>query len=250
MLGVLVGYHRCFSHRSFELVAPARVGFAVAGALSGQKGPIWWSSFHRHHHRECDAEPDVHSPLYSGGGLLGFIKGFCWSHSGYLIAGLHRTNASLVFDLCAFPDLVLVEQLATPIFWGSMLLTYIMYGWVGGTFGFVLPTFLSWNSVQTVNSVVHLIGDKVYYPKVAPKCEAGNVWWLTPILLGDNWHNNHHAFANSCAHGFHWYQIDPNWYLIKVMEAFGLAHSLKYVSKSRTEGQIIERSDDFPALAS
>jgi len=49
-LGVTVGYHRLFTHRSFRAVKPARVALAVAGSLSVEGGVIDWCATHRRHH--------------------------------------------------------------------------------------------------------------------------------------------------------------------------------------------------------
>src|SRR5204863_10200557 len=57
-----------------------------------------------------------------------------------------------------------------------------------------------------------------------------NVWWLGPFQLtawGENWHQNHHTHAGSARLGLRWYQTDIGWYFIWMLEAVGLAHSVK-----------------------
>ncbi|CAI5994221.1 unnamed protein product [Closterium sp. NIES-64] len=51
MLGITAGYHRLLSHRSFKTSRVGQFLFALLGCLSFQKGPLWWASHHRHHHR-------------------------------------------------------------------------------------------------------------------------------------------------------------------------------------------------------
>jgi stearoyl-CoA desaturase (delta-9 desaturase) len=76
-----------------------------------------------------------------------------------------------------------------------------------------------------VNSLTHLgeakegVGDS-----------SVNVWWLGPFQLtawGENWHKNHHTHAGSARLGLRWYQTDIGWYFIWMLEAVGLAHSVK-----------------------
>jgi stearoyl-CoA desaturase (delta-9 desaturase) len=44
---------------------------------------------------------------------------------------------------------------------------------------------------------------------------------------GENWHKNHHTHAGSARLGLRWYQTDIGWYFIWMLEAVGLAHSVK-----------------------
>ena len=38
------------------------------------------------------------------------------------------------------------------------------------------------------------------------------------LAFGEGWHNNHHAFEDSCRHGLKWWQVDVTWYLILLLE--------------------------------
>ncbi|GKF40876.1 palmitoyl-monogalactosyldiacylglycerol delta-7 desaturase, chloroplastic-like protein [Tanacetum coccineum] len=56
--------------------------------------------------------------------------------------------------------------------------------------------------------------------------------WLVALLgFGEGWHNNHHAFEYSARHGLEWWQIDICWYLIRLLEAVGLATNVKLPSE-------------------
>jgi stearoyl-CoA desaturase (delta-9 desaturase) len=59
---------------------------------------------------------------------------------------------------------------------------------------------------------------------------ARNIWWLGPLQLaawGENWHGNHHRFANSARLGLRWWQVDVGWYFIWALEHAGLATGVK-----------------------
>src|SRR5689334_20864882 len=49
--GITAGYHRYFSHRTYKTSRAFQLGLAVLGCTSVQKGPLWWASHHRDHHR-------------------------------------------------------------------------------------------------------------------------------------------------------------------------------------------------------
>lgn len=56
--------------------------------------------------------------------------------------------------------------------------------------------------------------------------------WLGLVALGEGWHNNHHAFEYSARQGLEWWQIDLTWYIIKFLEALGLATDVKVPSEA------------------
>src|SRR5947208_1753061 len=63
MFAITAGYHRYFSHRSYRTSRWFQFLLGVLGTTCVQKGPLWWASTHRRHHRYSDTEKDVHSPL-------------------------------------------------------------------------------------------------------------------------------------------------------------------------------------------
>ena len=70
MHGVTIGYHRLFTHRSFEARRPLKVGLALVGSMSFQGSVIGWVADHRRHHRYSDRPGDPHSPVFRGGERL------------------------------------------------------------------------------------------------------------------------------------------------------------------------------------
>src|SRR5512133_592536 len=50
MFFVTAGYHRYFSHRSYQLGRVAQFVMAFGGTTAAQKGPLWWAAHHRQHH--------------------------------------------------------------------------------------------------------------------------------------------------------------------------------------------------------
>ena len=61
-LGSSIGFHRLFTHRSYETFKSIRYGLAVLGSMAVQGPVIRWVSDHRKHHSFADWEGDPHSP--------------------------------------------------------------------------------------------------------------------------------------------------------------------------------------------
>src|SRR5947209_1412966 len=90
MFGITAGYHRYFSHRTFQTSRFFQFVLACLGASAAQQGPLWWAAHHRNHHKHPDTISDVHSPV---------VQGFWWSHFGWLLCPTTRAT-----DLPAVPD--------------------------------------------------------------------------------------------------------------------------------------------------
>lgn len=69
------GYHRLWSHRSYNASFPLQVFLILAGASAVQGSCYWWARRHRSHHRHTDTDLD---PYNSERGLL-------WTHIGWII---------------------------------------------------------------------------------------------------------------------------------------------------------------------
>ena len=64
-LSITAGYHRCFSHRSYECAWIVQVFYAIFGAMSFQNSALWWSAGHRRHHRHAQCHLRFFAPSRS-----------------------------------------------------------------------------------------------------------------------------------------------------------------------------------------
>jgi len=102
MFAITAFYHRFFSHRSFKTSRLLQFMFAVAGSSAAQRGPLWWSSHHRNHHKYSDQTGDPHSPNQHG---------FMWSHFGWFINEQNfKTDFKYISDLVKYPELVFLNR--------------------------------------------------------------------------------------------------------------------------------------------
>ncbi len=108
MFAITGFYHRYFSHRSFRTSRGLQFVFALIGAASVQRGPLWWAAHHRHHHRHADQAQDLHSPRH----------GFWRSHMGWFMTPrAFATDLSRVPDLARYPELRWLDRydVAVPV---------------------------------------------------------------------------------------------------------------------------------------
>jgi stearoyl-CoA desaturase (delta-9 desaturase) len=82
-LGVTVGYHRYFTHKSFRVRAGSEGGARRSlGSMAVEGSIMRWAAFHRAHHQHSDGENDPHSPHGHGDGVMGRDQGGVGSAHG------------------------------------------------------------------------------------------------------------------------------------------------------------------------
>ncbi|HUR53025.1 MAG TPA: acyl-CoA desaturase, partial [Gemmataceae bacterium] len=198
-LGITVGFHRHFTHKSFETNAVVRFVLAALGSMAIQGSVLRWVAQHRRHHQHSDTPADPHSPHHRGRGLWGVVRGFYHAHIGWAFqpdaAGLDRYVADLMrhrsvrLASALFP-LWIVLGLALPAVLGGVL----SGTWAGALLGFLwgglVRVFLVHHVTWSVNSVCHLWGSRPY----PEKDRSRNNLLFGILAMGEGWHNNHHAF--------------------------------------------------------
>ncbi len=214
MFFITAGYHRYFSHRSYRMSRVAQFLMAVGGTTALQKGPLWWASHHRLHHRYTDLDEDVHSPR----------DGFWWSHVGWILSTKYKdTDLSAIKDFAAYPELRLVERTSWIGPWVLAIACCLIGGWGGLFIGFFLSTVLLWHGTFLVNSMAHLMGRR----RFATPDTSRNSMIIAVITGGEGWHNNHHYLPASARQGFTWWEVDPTWYALRGLAALRIVHDLK-----------------------
>jgi stearoyl-CoA desaturase (Delta-9 desaturase) len=84
-MGTGVGFHRYFSHKSFETEPWVAYLLGAFGSMSFQSSVLTWVTDHRRHHSQTDHCGDNHSPFVDGHcGHEGSLKGLFHSHIGWM----------------------------------------------------------------------------------------------------------------------------------------------------------------------
>jgi stearoyl-CoA desaturase (delta-9 desaturase) len=232
VLGITGGFHRLFTHKSFEASQPVRILLAILGSMSLQGPVIRWCAVHRRHHQCSDDEGDPHSPHGHGTGVVAMIKGAWHAHVGWIFQPDKPDLARSVKDLTADKALLFIDR--TFLLWVALgLLIPAVIGWAVTGSGWGFLSGLLWgglvricvmhHATWCINSVCHIWGARPY--------NSGDHSRNNPIFgivsLGEGWHNNHHAFPTSARHGLRWWQFDFTWVVIKALSLVGLAWNVR-----------------------
>lgn len=232
VLGITVGFHRLFTHRSFETNVVVKFIVAVLGSMAVQGPLLKWVAIHRRHHQHSDKPDDPHSPAQHGNGLLGVLRGIWHAHIGWMFQPDADNLAEYVCDLrksramrvasALFPIWATLGLLVPAILGG--LLTQ---NWTGALTGMIwgglVRIFLVHHVTWSINSACHLWGRRPFQSDDSSR----NNLIFGYLALGEGWHNTHHAFPTSARHGLQWWQLDLSYLVIRVLALLRLAWDVR-----------------------
>ncbi|HET8799022.1 MAG TPA: fatty acid desaturase [Thermoanaerobaculia bacterium] len=227
-LSICAGYHRFFSHKSYEASRPVQIFYAVFGAMAAQNSILSWSSSHRTHHQYVDRDWDPYS----------IKRGFWWAHILWIF---HKHDAPDVEgnarDLLANPIVMWQAR------WYKVLVIAGGFGLptlIGALFGDALAGLL-WggflrlvvvhHTTFFVNSLAHYLGRPTYNADVS----ARDNWLVALLTLGEGYHSFHHRFPADFRNGIRWFHWDPAKWFIVALRALGLAGDLRATPTPRVE---------------
>ncbi len=230
-MSITTGYHRLWSHKTYQAHWSLRLVFAIGGAFALQNSILHWSSDHRIHHKHVDKNDiDPYSAK----------MGFWYSHIGWM---LRQYNQNLNADYTNVRDL----QKDKIVMWQHkhyLLLTLTTNFGIPLLFGFIhgdvisslllvgfLRLVLSHHTTFFINSLAHIWGKQTYTDKNTAR-DNGVLAFLT---FGEGYHNYHHIFENDYRNGIRWWDFDPTKWLIKGCEYLGLTTKLRTTPEEKIE---------------
>jgi stearoyl-CoA desaturase (delta-9 desaturase) len=234
-VGLTVGYHRLFTHRSFTANRPLRIALAIAGSLGVEGSVTDWVATHRRHHRYSDMEGDPHSPHRYGESAESLLRGLVFAHVGWLFLTDATSVERYAPDMLADSDLRRIGRWFPALAIGSLALPfalgYALSGTLAGAFSaFVwaglLRMALLHHVTWSVNSVCHTFGRR----RFDTKDKSRDVAVLAVLSLGESWHNGHHAHPSWARHGAEKGQLDISAEVIRLFERLGWATRVRWPS--------------------
>ena len=214
LLGITLCFHRLLAHRSFQVPKWLEYVLTLFGTLAIQGGPIKWVATHRVHHAFSDRPQDPHSPT----------RGFWWAHVLWLFAYDEVLDHPTKFwryapELARDPVHRFLEKAQVPL---TVLLGIALYAFGGLpvlVWGIFVRAVFVYHCTWLVNSAAHLWGYKTFETNEG----STNNWWVALLSYGEGWHNNHHAYLHSAAHGLRWWELDTTYMTIRALSWLKLA---------------------------
>ncbi len=232
-MGITVGFHRYFTHKSFKPNRGLKIALAIAGSIAIQGPVIRWVADHRKHHKFSDRDGDPHSPWRYGTDLKSLTKGFVYAHMIWMFNPEQTPQRQYAPDLLKDKDLVRIDK-AFPLILAFSLIGPAVIGglwsmsWQGALtaffWGSLVRISLLHHVTWSINSICHTFGARPF----RSRDKSGNVWWLAVLSHGESWHNLHHADPTCARHGVLPGQVDTSARMIWLFEKLGWARDVRW----------------------
>jgi stearoyl-CoA desaturase (delta-9 desaturase) len=238
VLGVTVGFHRHFTHKSFKAKPWLRVAMAITGSLAVQGNVLNWVADHRRHHAFSDREGDPHSPWLFGTSPLAVAKGFLHAHMTWFFDREETNHRRFIPDLLADRHVVRVSKtfgvwVAVSLLLPAVLGGLLSWSWSGVLTGFfwggLVRLAVSNHVTWSINSICHMVGTRPF----RSRDRSRNFWPLAVLSMGESWHNLHHADPTCARHGVLPGQIDISARVIWIFERLGWAYDVRWPTPRR-----------------
>jgi stearoyl-CoA desaturase (delta-9 desaturase) len=217
-LAITAGYHRYYSHRSYECSRPVRAFYLLFGAAALQNSALCWALNHRDHHRFVDEDRDPHN----------IKKGRFWTYIGWVF---FKDSESRSFEIVRdleedrwvrwqhrnYVPLGLAIGFGLP---GALGLA------LGAPFDFLFLALVRVVLLHHVAFLGNLYGHSIGVQTYSRRDSSRDSFWLALLTLGDGYHNFHHTFPSDYRTGVRWFHWDPTKWWIRGLALFGLAWEL------------------------
>jgi stearoyl-CoA desaturase (delta-9 desaturase) len=225
-MSITVGYHRYYTHRTFDCHPVMQFLMLVFGAASIQNSAIAWCSNHRYHHQFTDREGDPYD----------ITRGFFYAHMGWMfhkdmpnrpyknVPDLKKDKL-VMWQYRWYPAIAIVAGFLLPMAIGAL------FGrpFGGLLWGGLVRMVISQQATFMINSVAHTIGHKTY----SRSATARNNRLLALVSFGEGHHSFHHEFPNDYRIGVSWYDYDPAKWTIAAMSWLGITQNIKRTPPSQ-----------------
>jgi stearoyl-CoA desaturase (delta-9 desaturase) len=223
-LSITAGYHRLFSHKSYDAHPLMKALFLLVGSSGFQGSALKWSSDHRRHHSKIDSEADPYN----------IHEGFWYAHMGWMF---RKESVSLPIQA---PDLEkdpMVQFQNKYYVWIAIATGFLFPMLIGHLLGSALAGLaiagglriaLTQQSTFFVNSLCHTLGRRTYSHEIS----ARDSFIVAVLTHGEGYHNFHHKFQIDYRNGIRWYHWDPTKWTIVTLKWMGLASRLRMISNA------------------
>ncbi len=170
---------------------------------------------HRMHHAYADTPKDPHSPKYFSN-----LFSMMW-HTKKAFADIFHNRMEVekrfTKNLPDWPWLdkwgqSYVSRILFSLIYIGIYILFAPYWWLY----FLIPIHILSGPIHgsIINWFAHKYGKKTFEMNNT----ARNFMPLDVLMMGEDYHNNHHKFPSSANFGVKWYEIDPTYCVMRVLE--------------------------------
>lgn len=236
-LGVTLGYHRLYAHKSYELAKPVEAVILFLGTLAIQGSVLKWSHDHRLHHRFNDREGDPYNVK----------EGFWHAHIFWIFGNTRAIDQKVVPDLYNNKLVMFQHRYYAVLAVLCNTLVSLVIGWMlndyVGAFALCWGARLlaTYHMTWFINSLAHYWGEQSFSKELSARDNA----IVALLTMGEGYHNYHHTFPADYRNGIHAYHFDPSKWIIWALSKLGLARQLRRFSDENITNRLLTLDADL-----
>ncbi|HEY8367576.1 MAG TPA: acyl-CoA desaturase [Bacteroidia bacterium] len=190
--------------------------------------PRAYAVLHRLHHAHSDTDKDPHSPHNSTNPFM-----MMWKTKDYYVKVYHRIFKTDVEFEKSFPEREKLDNFAEGYFsrisWGVLytaiyVAAYFIWDFHWAFF-FLLP--IHWLMGPIQGAIVNWSGHKYGYQNFDNNDKSKNTLIFDFICIGELFQNNHHKLPLRPRFGVKWFEFDPTYAVMSVMNKLGIIQMAK-----------------------
>lgn len=213
--------HRYSAHKMFIMSKPWERFFYLLTYLSqgsSYLSPRAYAILHRMHHAFSDTDKDPHSPHHTKN-----VFTMMWETKNIYNAVLNRKRAVENRFERNYPEWRFVEKLGDSWIsragWGVLYIVFYVLAYIyldmHWAFFFLLPIHFLMGPIH--GAIVNWSGHKYGYQNFDNQDESKNSLIFDFLMMGELFQNNHHKRPNSINFGSKWFEVDPTYPVIKLL---------------------------------
>ena len=200
-VGVAMTFHRQLSHRTYLFNPVVEKILMYIASLANVGSPITWVAIHRAHHRHCDTAQDPHSPLFKSSAFVLLFSMYAKVRPKFAIDLMKDRYALFLHHNYFF------LQIPVILFW------YAIGGWQAIVAMHLIPSAFTWLAGSFLNWTNHQHG----YTVKSILNSSRNQLFTGYLVMGEGWHNAHHASPRSLTTKTNWWELDPIYWFAKCL---------------------------------
>ena len=207
-VGISITYHRYYTHKAFNFPAWVKAVGLTCGTLNGHGPSYGWSYKHALHHVLSDAPGDPHSPIYNN---------HFWLYWANLTHGVNSHESTANVDVSEkINNPGKLELFFERYYWYIHLVYAVLMLLLGPkwlVFAYLVPGALSWLAFGYGVVIAAHYNGYVSYPSTDD--HSKNNTWVSLLVFGEGYQNNHHAFPQDGKYSRAPGEVDPLGWIFK-----------------------------------
>ena len=172
---------------------------------------------HRMHHAYADTEKDPHSPKYSSN-----LFEMMWTTKS-VYGDINRKKVKVDKQFTdGVPDWRAFDNFASSYYsriaWGTAYVLFYMAFAPSLWWYLLLPFHFFMAPIH--GAIINWFAHKIGYVTYKVKDTSKNLMFWDIFMMGEGYHNNHHTHGGDANFAKKWYEIDPSYQILKVLNLF------------------------------